>query len=158
MKLTPFHIGLTVEITDDPFKGRKGILKEFRGSTQAIVWMNRANWPILLSCLKIIPDQIQWLTTGRASKYGEPLSWKLHAVKATSNNKFYEVSYRVSACGRRAAWGADLFIEKKCSSCLKKTGTVCEFCGGKGSTGSTRDGSFENCYPCNLTGEKKDAD
>lgn len=77
--------------------------------------------------------KIQWMTTApdprglRAAHRGYNADdgqrgWRTHAVEADDKETFGEVAKRRAACGLRPAhgWGIDLFVEEKCSRCLKR--------------------------------------
>lgn len=70
----------------------------------------------------------QWLTTApnpRSAATGcdaGQRGWKLHAVKAQEGDKFTDLGRRVALCGMRPrhGWSLDLFVEDRCSRCVKK--------------------------------------
>lgn len=79
-------------------------------------------------------DEYQWLTTapnprasGAAISGGSAIGgWKLHAVKATLDETTRAIRFRKAACGLLPAhgWGSDLFIEDRCSRCVRTVGKV----------------------------------
>jgi len=94
-----------------------------------------------------------WVVTNNYSKSDVPRGWKLHAVEAPEKATFEDIKRLEAACGlhTRRGWSIDLFITKKCARCLVALGLACPFCRGKGETG--RFETWNNCYPCNGTGE-----
>lgn len=99
----------------------------------------------------------EWLPTGATypGPGGEPRGWRLHAVMGATKEMTAGEAWKLpAACGLTPRpWGMDLFIEKKCARCLRALGIACAACRGKGSTGSTLDGSWEVCLGCFGTGE-----
>jgi hypothetical protein len=73
---------------------------------------------------------IHWLTTlpsprARATGFDAgQRGWRLHAVEAPDEFKFSELNAakHPALCGiiPRHGWGLDMFIERKCSRCVKK--------------------------------------
>ena len=104
-------------------------------------------------------SKIQWLTTmpnprSPAHTCGADdgqVGWRLHAVEADEASTLGEVGSKSAACGLRPAhgWGIDMFIERKCSRCLRKLDLACPVCRG---LGGTRHVSW--CSTCLGTGER----
>lgn len=99
---------------------------------------------------------VEWVTTGTTTKHGEPRGWRLHAVEATSKSKFSEIAHKPAACGLRAPWGLDLFIEKKCIRCMRRLGLACPACRGTGVT-KRATGGRQTCETCLGKGDKRTA-
>lgn len=73
------------------------------------------------------PLKIEWLTTSpnprvisHTNDAGQR-GWKTHAVNMGEKTNLSEVKYRTALCGiiPRHGWGMDLFIEDKCTRCIK---------------------------------------
>jgi hypothetical protein len=105
---------------------------------------------------------IQWLTTmpnprvvSHTADDGQR-GWRTHAVEAEGTDSLASLRHKAALCGLRPAhgWGLDLFIERKCTRCLRKAGMACHACNGTGATGSLRDGTWKTCDRCATTGEK----
>lgn len=75
---------------------------------------------------------IEWLTTApnpRSTDRGwdqGQRGWRLHAVRATSDEKFNALDGRRALCGVLPShgWDLDLFIDKKCRRCEAKLATL----------------------------------
>lgn len=72
----------------------------------------------------------QWLTTapnpahpGTGYDAGQR-GWKLHAINAPEKATFGDVRFLRAACGLRGryGWGLDIFIEDKCTRCMRALG------------------------------------
>jgi len=96
--------------------------------------------------------KLQWLST--ATNRPDPSGWKLHAIEAGSKDTLADIRKRPAKCGLNPAhgWSIDLFLEKKCTRCLRATGLACPICKGRGDLGKAQ--NYKVCFDCNFTGEK----
>lgn len=93
-------------------------------------------------------DPIEWMLPDSYSVQGVPRAWKLHAVRAKATDTGRDVRFRRAACGLRTArgWTIDLFVEQRCSRCLRALGLAHVPCKGRGVVG------YASCQPCRGTG------
>lgn len=103
---------------------------------------------------------IQWLTTSpnprvvcNTSDDGQR-GWRLHAIEASDDTRFKDVRSQPALCGLIPAhgWGMDLFIERKCIRCLRKSGLACPGCNG---TGYLVGSDHVWCHHCGGNGERR---
>lgn len=109
---------------------------------------------------------IQWLTTApnpRTPATGFDAGqrgWKLHAVIADDKAKFGEIAGERALCGLLPShgWGLDLFIEDKCSRCVKAQSMG--DCGGCGRYRELKDhygdGTWMLCASCSSATARND--
>lgn len=106
---------------------------------------------------------IHWLTTAPNPRVVSQTAddgqrgWRTHAVEGEDTDSLKSLARRAALCGLRPphGWGMDLFIERKCTRCLRKSGMACPACNGSGATGSIRAGTWKTCDQCASTGERR---